>query len=122
MEQDLEWCSSVVGFSAVINYQMTRRAFLNNNPVIVAPTMSQRSEQPREGTMFYNRFTSRREMMKSTMALFAAGLLGKGVPTVEAQSSIQNVNKHSSPSTLKITDLRYTVVKKPGQAHSHHSH
>jgi len=31
-----------------------------------------------------------------------------------AQSSVQNVNKHSSPSTLKITDLRYTVVKKPG--------
>ena len=52
--------------------------------------------------------------MKSTMALFAAGLLGKGVPEAEAQSSIQNVNKHSSPSTLKITDLRYTVVKKPG--------
>ncbi len=64
--------------------------------------------------MFYNRFTNRREMMKSTMALFAAGLLGKGVPRAEAQSSIQNVNKHSSPSTLKITDLRYTVVKKPG--------
>jgi L-alanine-DL-glutamate epimerase-like enolase superfamily enzyme len=64
--------------------------------------------------MFYNRFTSRREVMKSTMTLFAAGLLGKGVPTVEAQSSIQNVNKHSSPSTLKITDLRYTVIKKPG--------
>ena len=64
--------------------------------------------------MFYNRFTNRREMMKSTMALFAAGLLGKGVPMAEAQSSVQNVNKHSSPSTLKITDLRYTVVKKPG--------
>ena len=64
--------------------------------------------------MFYNRFTNRREMMKSTMALFAAGLLGKGVPMAEAQSSVQNVNKHSSPSTLKITDMRYTVVKKPG--------
>src|SRR5215471_5099959 len=64
--------------------------------------------------MFYNRFTNRRDVMKSTMALFAAGMLGKGVPKAEAQSSIQNVNKHSSPSTLKITDLRYTVVKKPG--------
>lgn len=64
--------------------------------------------------MFYNRFASRRTMIKSTMVLFAAELLGKGVPQAEAQSSIQNVNKHSSPSTLKITDLRYTVVKKPG--------
>jgi len=63
---------------------------------------------------FYNRFTSRRGMMKSTMALFAAGLLGEGVPTAEAQSSVKNVNKNSSPSKLTITDLRYTVVKKPG--------
>jgi L-alanine-DL-glutamate epimerase-like enolase superfamily enzyme len=63
----------------------------------------------------YNRFTpTRRNMLKSTMALFAGGLLGKGVPAAEAQSSIQNVNKNSSPSTLKITDMRYTVVVKPG--------
>jgi hypothetical protein len=45
----------------------------------------------------YNRFISRRDAMKSTMALFAAGLLGKGVPTAGAQSSVQNVNKQSSP-------------------------
>ena len=63
----------------------------------------------------FNRFTpTRRNMLKSTMALFAGGLLGKGVPTAEAQGSIQNVNKNSSPSTLKITDMRYTVVVKPG--------
>jgi hypothetical protein len=42
---------------------------------------------------FYNRFPSHRDAMKSTVALFAAGLLGKG----GAQSSVQNVNKHSSP-------------------------
>src|SRR5580698_5219065 len=63
----------------------------------------------------YNRFTpTRRNMLKSTMALFATGLLGKGVPAAEAQSSIQNVNTNSRPSTLKITDMRYTVVVKPG--------
>ncbi len=63
----------------------------------------------------FNRFaTTRRDMMKSTMALFAAGLLGKGMPLAEAQTSVKNVNKNSSPSTLKITDLRYTVVRKPG--------
>ncbi len=65
--------------------------------------------------VFANRFTTtRRGMMKSTMALFAAGMLGKGMPLAEAQTSVKNVNKNSSPSTLKITDLRYTVVKKPG--------
>ncbi len=64
---------------------------------------------------FYNRFTpSRRDMLRSTISLFATGMLGKGVPAAEAQSSVKNVNKHSSPSTLKITDMRYTVVKKPG--------
>ena len=64
---------------------------------------------------YFNRFTpTRRNMLKSTMALFAGGLLGKGVPAAEAQGSIQNVNKNSSPSTLKITDMRYTVVVKPG--------
>ena len=63
---------------------------------------------------FVHRFTNRRDIMKSTMALFAAGMLGKGMPMAEAQTSVKNVNRNSSPSTLKITDLRYTVVKKPG--------
>ena len=64
---------------------------------------------------FFNRFTgNRRDVLKSTMAMFVAGMLGEGVPTAEAQTSAKNVNKNSSPSKLKITDMRYTVVVKPG--------
>lgn len=64
---------------------------------------------------FFNRFSSnRRNVLKSTMAMFVAGMLGEGIPTAEAQTSVKNVNKNSSPSQLKITDMRYTVVVKPG--------
>ncbi|MFP5204083.1 MAG: mandelate racemase/muconate lactonizing enzyme family protein, partial [Acidobacteriota bacterium] len=32
----------------------------------------------------------------------------------EQEPAIRNVNTHSSPSELKITDLRYALVVKPG--------
>ncbi len=55
---------------------------------------------------------NRRGLLKSFGALLAGGgLLGR---VATAESAIQNVNLHSSPSTLKITDLRYAVVVKPG--------
>ena len=49
---------------------------------------------------FVHRFaTNRRTMMKSTMALFAAGMLGKGMPLAEAQTSVKNVNNAQGEPT-----------------------
>jgi hypothetical protein len=31
-----------------------------------------------------------------------------------AQPAVKNVNLNSSPSTLKITDMRYAIIVKPG--------
>ena len=56
----------------------------------------------------------RRGVLKSTLGLLAGGLIGPLAEKAEAQSAVRNVNRNSSPSALKITDLRYTVVKKPG--------
>jgi L-alanine-DL-glutamate epimerase-like enolase superfamily enzyme len=47
------------------------------------------------------------------MAGGALGQLTRG-EEAEAQSPIKNVNLNSSPSTLKITDMRYATVVKPG--------
>jgi L-alanine-DL-glutamate epimerase-like enolase superfamily enzyme len=44
----------------------------------------------------------------------AGGMLGVRGEEAVAQSPIKNVNLNSSPSTLKITDMRYTTVVKPG--------
>ena len=57
---------------------------------------------------------NRRGIFKGTLGLLAGGLLGPLAEKAEAQPAVKNVNRNSSPSTLKITDLRYTVVKKPG--------
>ncbi len=57
---------------------------------------------------------NRRGVLKSTLGLLAGGLIGPLAEKAEAQSAVQNVNRNSSPSTLKITDLRYAVVVKPG--------
>jgi L-alanine-DL-glutamate epimerase-like enolase superfamily enzyme len=43
----------------------------------------------------------------------AGGMLGRVGEAAESPT-IKNVNLHSSPSTLKITDLRYAIVVKPG--------
>jgi L-alanine-DL-glutamate epimerase-like enolase superfamily enzyme len=54
----------------------------------------------------------RRNVLKSSLAMAVAGVLGR---TAEAREpAIKNVNPASSPSTLKITDMRYAVVVKPG--------
>jgi hypothetical protein len=59
-----------------------------------------------------HRFRSdRRSVLKSSLSLLAAGAAGR---IAEAQPEIKNVNVASSPSTLKITDMRYAVIVKPG--------
>jgi hypothetical protein len=60
-----------------------------------------------------NKF-NRRGVLKSSMALLAGGLFSSAAENVEAQPAVKNVNLHSSPSTLKITDMRYAIVVKPG--------
>jgi L-alanine-DL-glutamate epimerase-like enolase superfamily enzyme len=57
---------------------------------------------------------NRRGVLKSTLGLLAGGLIGPLAEKAEAQPALQHVNRNSNPSQLKITDLRYTVVKKPG--------
>jgi L-alanine-DL-glutamate epimerase-like enolase superfamily enzyme len=57
---------------------------------------------------------NRRGILKSTFAMAAGGLFARGGVHAEAQTNIKNTNLRSSPSTLKITDMRYCVVVKPG--------
>lgn len=55
---------------------------------------------------------NRRNVLKSSLAMLAGGALSR---TAEAtEPAIKNVNLNSSPSTLKITDMRYAVIEKPG--------
>ena len=54
---------------------------------------------------------NRRSVLKSSLALLAGGAVG---PMAAAESEIKNVNTASSPSNLKITDMRYAVIVKPG--------
>ena len=53
----------------------------------------------------------RRRVLKSSLTLLAGGAVGT---LADAQPEIKNVNTASSPSSLKITDMRYAVVVKPG--------
>ena len=55
---------------------------------------------------------NRRSVIKSSLALLAGGALAGNVDSQEP--AIKNVNLASSPSTLKITDMRYAVIVKPG--------
>jgi L-alanine-DL-glutamate epimerase-like enolase superfamily enzyme len=51
------------------------------------------------------------------MSLMAGGLLSRyslEKSGAETQPAIKNVNQNSSPSTLKITDMRYAIIVKPG--------
>src|ERR1700733_3505094 len=60
---------------------------------------------------------NRRGVLKSSMAAMAGGLLSRyslEKAAAETQPAIKNVNTASSPSTLKITDLRYAIIVKPG--------
>ena len=57
---------------------------------------------------------NRRGFLKSTAAVAATSAFARAA-ALEAQGpTIKNVNPHSSPSTLKITDMRYAVINKPG--------
>jgi L-alanine-DL-glutamate epimerase-like enolase superfamily enzyme len=53
----------------------------------------------------------RRSMLKSSLSLLAGSAV---VRSMDAQPEIKNVNPASSPSSLKITDMRYAVIVKPG--------
>jgi len=59
---------------------------------------------------------SRRSVIKSSLAVMAGGALARAAEAAAAETepAIKNVNTNSSPSTLKITDMRYAVVVKPG--------
>jgi L-alanine-DL-glutamate epimerase-like enolase superfamily enzyme len=56
---------------------------------------------------------NRRGVLKSSAAMLAGAMMG-GKADAAPTPYFQNVNTNSSPSALKITDLRYCVVKKPG--------
>lgn len=57
---------------------------------------------------------NRRGALKTSAAMLGGALLGAdAAPSAEAQMQ-QNVNTRSSPSNLKITDLRVATVVKPG--------
>jgi L-alanine-DL-glutamate epimerase-like enolase superfamily enzyme len=55
---------------------------------------------------------SRRGLLKSSAALLGGALLKKSADAQETH--VHNVNTDSSPSTLKITDLRVATIVKPG--------
>jgi L-alanine-DL-glutamate epimerase-like enolase superfamily enzyme len=55
---------------------------------------------------------NRRSILKSSLAMLAGSAFTRSVDAQEP--AIKNVNQASSPSTLKITDMRYAVVVKPG--------
>lgn len=46
--------------------------------------------------------------------MMAGGIAGVNARKAEGEPAIQGVNQHSSPSQLKITDMRYCVIQKPG--------
>jgi L-alanine-DL-glutamate epimerase-like enolase superfamily enzyme len=61
-----------------------------------------------------NKFTlNRRGALKTSAALFGGAVLGSKAQAAP-EPYFRNVNTNSSPSTLKITDLRYAIVVKPG--------
>ncbi|MGH9401056.1 MAG: mandelate racemase/muconate lactonizing enzyme family protein [Terriglobia bacterium] len=56
---------------------------------------------------------NRRGVLKTSAAVLGGGLLA-GRAEAEPGPYFQNVNTNSNPSSLKITDLRYAIVVKPG--------
>ncbi|HEX3683284.1 MAG TPA: mandelate racemase/muconate lactonizing enzyme family protein [Bryobacteraceae bacterium] len=56
---------------------------------------------------------SRRALLKTSSAVLGGALFG-GKVEADPEPRIQNVNTNSSPSKLKITDLRVATVRKPG--------
>src|SRR6478752_2577072 len=59
-----------------------------------------------------NSHPNRRSILKSSMAMLAWSALARKVDAQEP--AMKHVNHASSPSTLKITDMRFAVVVKPG--------
>src|SRR5450631_1943477 len=60
---------------------------------------------------------NRRGVLKSSMAVLGGSLLSRyslEKAAAEAEPAVKNVNLNSSPSTLKITDMRYAIIVKPG--------
>jgi len=55
----------------------------------------------------------RRGLFQSSATVFAGALLGRSAKAGQ-ETPVRNVNTNSSPSTLKITDLRIATVVKPG--------
>ena len=55
----------------------------------------------------------RREVLKTSAAMVGGALVG-GNAEAEAEPQFRNVNTNSSPSSLKIADLRVATVVKPG--------
>jgi L-alanine-DL-glutamate epimerase-like enolase superfamily enzyme len=58
-----------------------------------------------------NNLLNRRNLLKSSAAILAGSAVASAAPI---QAEIKNVNTASSPSALKITDMRYAVIVKPG--------
>ena len=56
---------------------------------------------------------SRRGLLKTSAALLGGAVWGARAKAAP-DPPFQNVNTNSSPSTLKITDLRVATVRKPG--------
>ena len=59
------------------------------------------------------RSVGRRKFFRNSAAFLGGALLG-GCIDADPEPRIRNVNTNSSPSTLKITDLRVATIKKPG--------
>ncbi|MGH9407016.1 MAG: mandelate racemase/muconate lactonizing enzyme family protein [Terriglobia bacterium] len=57
---------------------------------------------------------NRRGVLKTSAAVLGGALLAADAAPSEGEQIQQNVNTRSSPSALKITDLRYAIVVKPG--------
>jgi L-alanine-DL-glutamate epimerase-like enolase superfamily enzyme len=60
---------------------------------------------------------NRRGVLKSSMAMLGGSFLSRyslEKAAAEQAPAIKNVNLNSSPSTLKITDMRYAIIVKPG--------
>jgi L-alanine-DL-glutamate epimerase-like enolase superfamily enzyme len=60
---------------------------------------------------------NRRGVLKSSMAVLGGSLLSRyslEKAANAAEPAVKNVNLNSSPSTLKITDMRYAIIVKPG--------
>ena len=60
-----------------------------------------------------SRSIGRRGLLKASAGILGGAAFGRKA-SADQETPIHNVNTHSSPSTLKITDLRVATVVKPG--------